>query len=233
MAQLENDDCLNAMKKIPDASIDLIITDPPYELNNMQPYFDEFVRILKRSGSVYVFGDKNMIAEHWFSQMKIPNKQLLIWHYKNSPKPRGRWRLSMQGIIYGFFDRKESTFHEDYARVEYLPSTKKLNGRKRPSSGRLDECHEYDTSKGALPRDVIECPALLGHLSHERVGHPDQKPLQLIEKLILASSNEDDLVFDPFCGSGTTLLACKNTNRRYHGVEINSEYVKMARERLK
>lgn len=223
-------DCLIGMKEIPNDSIDLIVTDPPYEIINMKPYFEEFVRLLKFNGSIYIFGDKNMIAEHWFSQLSLAHKELLIWYYKNSPKPNGRWRLSMQGLIYAY-SSTESIFYEDEARVDYQPATKKLHGRLRPSSGRLKDCKPYDTSKGALPRDVIEHPALLGHLSKERVGHPDQKPLGLIEKIIKTSSNPNDLVLDAFAGTGTTIIASINTGRKYIAFEkdefwfnhINSE----------
>lgn len=70
-------DCLEKMKLIPDGSIDLVVTDPPYEIENIKPYFDKMLRCLKPDGSIYVFGNKNMIAEHWFRQMKIDNKELL------------------------------------------------------------------------------------------------------------------------------------------------------------
>jgi len=206
-------DCLELMKHIPSGIVDLIVTDPPYEIENMKPYFTEMLRCLSKDGSIYVFGNKNMIAEHWFSQMKIDNKELLVWHYKNSPKPKGRWRMSMQPIIYGY--RGNSIFNEDSVRVEYKESTKKLNGRIRPSSGRMNKCSAYDTSKGALPRDVIERPALLGHLSKERTGHRDQKPISIITDLVLASSNEGQLVLDCFGGSGTTAEVCLRTNRQF------------------
>jgi site-specific DNA-methyltransferase (adenine-specific) len=221
MEGIFNQDCLQGMAELADDSIDLIVTDPPYEILDMESYFNQFVRILKPRGSLYVFGNKNVIAEYWFSQMSIPQKELLVWSYKNSPKPKGRWRMSMQAIIYGYFN-EDAVWNEDEARIEYQPATKKLHGRIRPSSGRYDSKKPYDTSKGALPRDVIEHPALLGHLSRERVGHPDQKPLTLIEKLIKVSSNENDLVLDAFAGSGTTIMACINTNRRYLGFEKNN-----------
>jgi site-specific DNA-methyltransferase (adenine-specific) len=223
-------DCLELMKNIPTGSVDLIVTDPPYEIENMTPYFLEMLRCLSKDGSIYVFGNKNMIAEHWFSQMKIDKKELLIWHYKNSPKPKGRWRMSMQPIIYGY--RGDSVFNEDAVRVEYKESTKKLNGRIRPSSGRLDKCSAYDTSKGALPRDVIERPALLGHLSKERTGHRDQKPISIITDLILASSNEEQLVLDPFGGSGTTAEVCCKTNRQFIIMELELNHFEKIKERL-
>lgn len=217
--KIYNEDSLPGMKKISSASIDLILTDPPYEIKDMSLFFKEFIRLLKPSGSIYIFGNKNIISEHWFRQLEIPHKELLVWYYKNSPKPKGRWRMSMQTLIYGYLSKDLSVFNEDEARIEYQPSTKKLHGRIRPSSGRLEECKPYDTSKGALPRDVIEYPALLGHLSKERTGHPDQKPLGLIEKLIKTSSNINDIVLDAFAGSGTTVLASINTKRQYIAFE--------------
>ena len=226
-------DCMDAMRGISSGSIDLIVTDPPYEIEDMKPYFTEMMRVLSKDGSIYVFGNKNMIAEYWFSQMKIDKKELLIWHYKNSPKPKGRWRMSMQPIIYGY--RGNSIFNEDAVRVDYKESTKKLNGRIRPSSGRMNECSAYDTSKGALPRDVIERPALLGHLSKERVGHRDQKPISIITDLVLASSNEGQLVLDPFGGSGTTAEVCLKTNRQFIVVEnkeCNFDLIKKRIENL-
>lgn len=212
MIKVYCEDSLLGLEKIPDKSVDLVLTDPPYEIRDLSEFFTQFTRVLRSSGSMYIFGDKNIIAEFWFSQLRMPHKELLVWHYKNSPKPRGRWRMSMQAIIYAYFDN--SVFNEDEARIEYQPSSVKLHGRLRPSSGRLKSCEPYDMSKGALPRDVIEHPALLGHLSKERYGHPDQKPIGLIEKLIKTSSNEGDVVLDAFAGTGTTAIACINTKRK-------------------
>ncbi len=223
-------DCLKIMPFIPSGSVDLIITDPPYEIEDLRPFYSEMLRVLSKDGSMYVFGNKNMIAEHWFSQLKIEHKELLIWHYKNSPKPKGRWRMSMQPIIYGY--RGNSIFNEDDIRIEYQESTKKLNGRIRPSSGRMNKCSAYDTSKGALPRDVIERPALLGHLSKERVGHRDQKPLNIIKDLILASSNKGQLILDCFSGSGTTAVACKITMRNFIVIEKEQKNFDMSNKRL-
>lgn len=225
-------DCSILMRAIPDESVDLVLTDPPYEIEDMREHFAQMLRVLKPSGSIYVFGDKDMVADKWFSQMQLEEKTLLVWHYKNSPKPKGRWRMSMQAVIYGYKDPQLSVFHEDEARTEYLPSTKKLHGRMRPSSGRMPENAPYDMSKGALPRDVIEHPALLGHLSRERVGHRDQKPLGLIEKLIRTSSNIGHLVLDPFSGSGTTLVAAKRTGRSAIGFERDRSWVEVTETRL-
>jgi site-specific DNA-methyltransferase (adenine-specific) len=232
MIKVVHGDGVAAMKGMVSGSVDLVLTDPPYEIVDMRGPFEEMVRVLAATGSIYVFGDKDTVAEHWFRQLKIQHKTLLVWHYVNSPKPRGRWRGSMQAIIYGYKSAKLSVFHEDEARVPYTPAAAKLNGRVRPSNGRMTKTMAYDTSKGALPRDVILHPALLGHLSAERVGHDDQKPLGLITKLILASSNVGDLVLDPYSGSGTTLAAAKLAGRRAVGCEINGRWVRTIKGRV-
>lgn len=213
-----------------DEKFNMILTDPPYEIEDMEEYFEMMKRSLYKNGSMYVFGNKNTIAERWFGQLRGMEKDLLIWHYKNSPKPKGRWRGSMQAIIYGY--KNNSIFNEDPIRTEYLEATKKLNGRTRPSSGRYNENLKYDTSKGALPKDVLECPALLGHLAKKRYGHRDQKPIELIERLVLASSALGGSILDPFMGTGTTLVAAKKQGRRATGIEINKHWCEVAAKRL-
>ena len=96
----------------------------------------------------------------------------------------------------------------------------------------MDKCSAYDTSKGALPRDVIERPALLGHLSKERIGHRDQKPISIITDLILASSNEGQLVLDPFGGSGTTAEVCLRNNRNWIMIEKEEQYYNLSLKRI-
>ena len=231
MFTLHNGDCRDFLREIGRGSVNLIVTDPPYEIENMSEYFSLMLEALAVNGSIYVFGNKNMVAEHWFRQLKIENKEILTWYYKNSPKPKGRWRMSQQSIIYGY--REGSYFDENSARVEYSESAKKLHGRMRPSNGRMAKQKPYKTDVGALPRDVIECPALLGHLAKERLGHPDQKPISLIEKIIMASSKPDDLVLDCFMGSGTTIEAAERTGRNSIGIEKDGGNFRMAVLRLK
>jgi site-specific DNA-methyltransferase (adenine-specific) len=224
-------DCLEGMRKLPSSSVDLIVTDPPYSLKDLSEYFEQMIRLLKPTGALYCFGDKDIVAEHWFSQLRMPRKTMLVWHYKNSPKPKGRWRLAHQSIIYGY--HPDSPFFEDEVRVEYTEGAKKLHGRKRPSGGRLSDLKAYDTSRGALPRDVIEVPALLGHRSGARYGHPDQKPQELIEKLVKASSLPGQLVLDPFGGTGTTAAAASALGREFYIFERDNRWVGVIHERLK
>ena len=86
--------------------------------------------------------------------------------------------------------------------------------------------------KGKYATNILRVPSLKGS-SKEKVGHPSQKPIKLIEMLVLSSTREGDKVLDPFLGSGTTALACQNLNRDFVGIEIESKYVEVAQNRLK
>jgi hypothetical protein len=91
---LHHADCLVVMSSMKNESVDLIATDPPYEILDMRIAFAEMARLLKPSGSIYIFGDKDVVAEHWYREVPIANKTLLVWHYTNSPQaPRPLARL--------------------------------------------------------------------------------------------------------------------------------------------
>lgn len=214
-----------------DQSVDLIVSDFPYEWTDLTKWFAEFKRVIKPTGSIYCFGDPRIVAEHWYAQMPFRIKKPLVWYYKNSPKPKGNWRMAHQSIIFAMAS-PDATFNEDEGRVPYTPGAKKLHGRERPSGGRYKKKKKYNTSKGALPRDVIEVPALTGHRARERFGHSDQKPLELVELLIKVSSNPGDFILDPTVGTGTSLVAAKKLGRKYVGGEIAKKWYNVAKKRL-
>jgi site-specific DNA-methyltransferase (adenine-specific) len=85
---------------------------------------------------------------------------------------------------------------------------------------------------GAKPRDVLEVPTICNGMA-EKTAHPTQKPEELLRRLILASSDEGDVVLDPFCGSGTTLVVAERHARRWLGADADARYVGLARERLR
>ena len=199
-------DCFEIMKKIPDKSIDLILTDPPYGIayqrkgepamigdygNVLGLVLPEFYRVLKDKGAVYIFTSFKLLADwlHRFqSYFKMHN--LLIWDKQRNSG------LQM-GANYGF--RYEMIFYGS-------KGLHKLN----------DFCDDVLVFKKVRKRQI-----------------PTQKPIPLIEKLIKMSSNENDLILDPFLGSGTTAVAAKKLKRNFIGIEINPEYCKIAKERIK
>lgn len=196
--QIIQGDCLEVMKKIPDKSVDLILTDPPYGMNfrsnhrkvkynkieNDESFplwiFDEFFRIARRA--VYVFC-------RWDNLCELPKpKSLLAWVKNN-------WSMG-------------DLFHEhgrQWEAVCFYP---------------LEE-HEFEKR---IP-DVINVNRTGNNL------HPTEKPVDLMQQIILA--NKCETVLDPFIGSGTTAVACQNLHRKFIGIEISPEYCEIARQRLR
>ena len=225
-------DAIEQLKNTPDSTVDLIIADPPYNLgknygNNIdKKTFDEYLdfsrkwlteakRTLKQTGSLYVFMGFRFISYLYSileQELQMDFNGWITWHYT-------------QGIgrTKGFSPR-----HDDIL-LFTLTSNYKLN----LDSVRVPQKYyrERNNMRGANPGDVWEF-SHVHYCNQNRQNHPTQKPEGIIERMVLASSDENDMVFDPFAGSGTTLRVCQQLNRRCTGVEINPEYVDMIKARL-
>lgn len=225
-------DAIEQLKNTPDSTVDLIIADPPYNLgknygNNIdKKTFDEYLdfsrkwlteakRTLKPTGSLYVFMGFRFISYLYSileQELQMDFNSWITWHYT-------------QGIgrTKGFSPR-----HDDIL-LFTLTSNYKLN----LDSVRVPQKYyrERNNMRGANPGDVWEF-SHVHYCNQNRQNHPTQKPEGIIERMVLASSDENDMVFDPFAGSGTTLRVCQQLNRRCTGVEINPEYVDMIKARL-
>lgn len=204
--------------------------------------FLEFHRILKESGSIFVHCDIN--ANHIIrllldSVFGIKNFQSeIIWTYK-------RWSNAKKGLLRNhqniYFYSKSRYFTFNFIYQDYSPTTnidQILQQRKRDSFGKSvyarDDNGEIIVSKskkGVPLSDVWDIP-YLNPKAKERVHYPTQKPVALLERIIQIASNESDLILDPFCGSGTTLLAAKFNNRHFIGIDTSQEAVRIAKERL-
>jgi len=245
-------DAVKELRKLPSDSCDVIIIDPPYNIgkdfgNNIDKrelneyvewsknWINEAIRIMKPSGTMFIYGFSEILA---YLSIEIPiNKRWLIWHYTNkNVASLNFWQRSHEAIICAWKDKP--IFNRDEVREPYTEEF--LNGAagkvRKGTLGRFSKegietiykAHE----SGALPRDVIERPALLGHLSKERTGHRDQKPLSIITDLVLASSNEGQLILDPFGGSGTTAEVCLITNRQFITMEVEPNNFEKIKVRL-
>ena len=223
---------LDLFETIEDESIDLIIADPPYNLgknygnNRDSQNFEDYLRFSKRwlshskrvlapTGTMYVFMGVRFISYLYGildKDLSMHFNSWIIWHYT-------------QGIgkTIGFSPR-----HDDI-----LLFTKSKNFTFNLDSVRVPQKYyrARNNMRGANPGDVWEF-SHVHYCNTNRQGHPTQKPEGLIERMVLASSNEGDLVLDPFVGSGTTLRVCQQLNRPAVGFEINPEYVSMTKERL-
>lgn len=236
-------DCLEGMKQLDDNSVDLIVTDPPYDSTNnewdKEPNWDiirkQFNRILKKNGTIFIFGKQPMLTNLINSFTKCFNFRFeLIW-YKNA----GMWSsdfkpLQLHENILCFSKKikvSNLTWNLEDIKIKGKPY-KKLRKPEVATTNQGDFKKYLCINDGfRFPITVLEFQAVRGgHPEHK--GHPTQKPEGLIRWLIKASSNKKEIVLDPFMGSGTTAICCKQLNRNFVGFEINKDYMKIANERL-
>jgi DNA modification methylase len=247
--KIHQGDCFDLMEKIDDESVDLIVCDGPYgitqnnwdKVGSIQEYnlnlIKIFSKILKRGGAAYLFGKANCIDFIDYRPYLNLNSKI-IW-YQPSRLAQGRLNYTNNYDLIAYFSKgKTKTFDLDKIRVAQLVE---LEHRKRcenvPSVvyGRFGKTKFND--KGKNPGDVWGDIKQLTYKSKELLDrnflNTIQKPIKLIERIIKASSKEDDLVLDPFVGTGTTALVCKNLKRNFIGFEIDSKLVEVCNNRLK
>ena len=270
-------DVIEGLKTLSDNSVDIIISDPPYNISkdfgackdNMEltPYLNwcdlwikECTRILKDTGSFYIYGFSEILA-HISVRIDLP-KRWLIWHYTNKTVPSYKsWQRSHESILYIWKDKP--IFNIDEVRVPYTNSFLKNSvGKKRTQSNTARFGNSADTiytahENGALPRDVFtDISTLAGGAGKERyflhnnevypskdlknypikecLKHPTQKPFRLTERLILSSKPKDNcMVVIPFAGSGSEGVVCKKLNIDFIGFDINQDYIKLANGAVK
>ena len=211
------EDCLLGMKRIPDNSIDTIITDPPYNINiaewdtidNYETWikslFIEFQRISKQQ---IIFFDYSYTK--LFEEISEPYERF-IWH-------------------------REGGFRGKKIKKGYEPFYWYVNNGELPVYNRITEINPYaKTDKRLKPErtvsNVWKIPNLVGR-KKEKVGHPTQKPIKLMNRIVEMTTNKGDIILDPFMGSGTTAIACLNTNRQYIGFELDETYHKISVDRI-
>lgn len=246
-------DSLLWLSTLLDESIDLIIADPPYNLNkavwdtfqSQEAYIDwslqwivQAARILKPTGSLYIMGFSEILAD-----LKHPASQYfsgcrwLIWHYKNKANLGQDWGRSHESILL-FRKTQIAKINIDNIRIPYGNHTLKYPSHPQATTSQYTnrKYAQYSQNwqpnpKGAKPKDVIELPTTCNGM-REKTPHPTQKPEALIRKFVLASSNRGDLVIDPFSGSGTTLVVAEQLGRRWLGCDINLDYHQWAIQRI-
>lgn len=244
-----NDDWRTVARHIPDKSIPLVLHDPPYNvpplpvlpmdqyLAQMQLCFAESSRVC--CGTTYVFAYPEVACLLMpLACRSFEHGRLLVWHYKNKNAMHHRvlWSRSYECILmlWNGPDRN-LTFNADDIREPYLYAHKQGSIRKGTPGrfGQQETIRNYHPN-GAWPRDVIECPALVGGKAKaEAVGHPTQKPEWLIERLILASSNPGEIVLDWHAGSFTTAICAERLSPLWISCEIDPAYCALGEERLR
>ena len=226
-------DAITKLKDIPDESVDLIVTDPPYNLKKdyektkdslqFNEYLDfsrqwlkECKRVLSKTGTIYIFMGMRYISYIYTileQELGLYFNSWITWYYTQGiGKTRG-FSPRHDDILMFTKDEKKYTFNLDSVRIpqKYYRSVNNM--------------------RGANPGNVWEF-SHVHYCNNNRYKHPTQKPEGLYERMILASSNVNDVVLDPFVGSGTLLRVCQQLNRQGIGIEINENYVELVKKRL-
>lgn len=216
--KIYNTDCLEFMAKMEDRSVDLIITDPPYELGlygagiskgriyqnqngefgaitqgfNIKAVLNECERICKLVNIFMFCSNKQISRIMSWGEERGYSATCLVWHKPNAiPFTNGTWKSDLEYCI-------------------------------------------HIKAKGALcqGKGAIKSKLFTRNCRKSQFGHPTEKPLELIQKFILIGSNKGDVVFDPFMGSGTTAVACQELGRNFIGCEIEAKYCQIAEKRV-
>ena len=250
MNKIHNADALTILPSIKTDSIDMILTDPPYnttslkmdkqsfDLNNYMP---EFKRILKPNGWLFCFGTFEMatLITNYAFKLKFD----YVWvKPQGTPKSYNTIRPHRQHeLILVFINSgcKPTSLYYD-PKVLRTPGTKYRRVVKSTTNPTEFRKTQRIAAKSAIVENtgyregttILYYPAKNTLPKTERTAHPTQKPLALCELLCKGYCPKDGLVLDPFCGSGTIPLAAKTSNRKYIGIEINPKYYKMAYDRI-
>ncbi|MBE7062156.1 MAG: site-specific DNA-methyltransferase [Clostridiales bacterium] len=239
-------DTYSLIEKIPDKSVDLLIVDPPYNLDkyyhgntfkkmknvSYAEYTEKWISLVKQklkdTASIYVCCDwQSALVIGGILQKHFILRNRITWQREKGRGAKQNWKNSMEDVFF-------ATVGEDY--------TFNLNAvkqRKRVLAPYKDNGEPKDWQETAEGKYRNTCPsnfwddiAVPYWSMAENTAHPTQKPEKLIAKLVLASSNEGDVVLDPFAGSGTTSVVCKKLNRDFISIEQNLLYCAWAEKRL-
>jgi len=221
---IKRGDCYKLLKQIPNQYVDLILTDPPYNLNpystgnlkmkwrksfnndiadwdkedlDIKSLLKEYKRILSPKGNIFIFTTYNLIGEfHKFFDPEFDTFQIMVWH-KTNPAPKLR-------------------------KTSFLNSCELI-------CCLWNKGHTWNFTKQNLMHNFFESPICMGK---ERLDHPTQKPVKLLKHIISISSNEGDIVLDNFMGVGSVGEASLQLGRQFIGFEIDKNYFDQAKQRL-
>ncbi len=236
---LYHGNCLEFLKKIPESSVRLVITSPPYNIGqeyeekiSLEEYLSfqekvikECVRILKPTGSIcwqvgnYKENKENIpldiILYPIFKKYNLKLRNRIVWHYKAGMTHKRHFSKRYETVLW-FVKSDSYLFNLDPVRIPRIYKAKK----DKPGS-----------PLGKNPGDIWHIPRV-HNLHVEKTPHPCQYPVGLIERFILALTKKGDLVVDPFLGSGTTAVTALLHNRRCIGIDKELIYIKTANERI-
>ena len=248
MIKLLKGDCLEVMKTIPDGSIDAIITDPPYgttackwdSVIDFDLMWEQLNRIIKPNGAIVLFG-----SEPFSSALRMSNiknyKYDWIWNKINGSNFLNAKRQPLRSNEnISVFYKKQCTYNPQLInrdkknirdpKKEYGNGEGTVYGNTKPNF-MFNEGREIPLTKG-YPKNIISVNNKEKEMHPSRVLHSTQKPVALMEYLIKTYTNENETVLDFTMGSGSTGVACVNTNRNFTGIEMDDNYFEVATKRI-
>lgn len=240
-------DIFSACKYLPDSFADLVFVDPPYNLDKrfnltsfremdsrtyeqwLDSWISQLVRLLKPAASIYICGDWRSsgpifnVAKSYF---QIRNR--ITFEREKGRGARSNWKNCSEDI---WFCTLSNDF---YFNVDAVKMRRKVIAPYTDENGRPKDWEESEDGRYRIthPSNVWTDITIPFWSMPENTIHPTQKPEKLLAKIILASSKQDAVVFDPFLGSGTTSVVAKKLGRRYVGIEIDEQYCCLAEKRL-
>lgn len=244
MINLMQGDCLELMKTIPDGSVDMILTDPPYgttackwdSIIPFEPMWEQLNRIIKPNGAIVLFGGEpfssalrmSNIKQYKYDWIWEKSKVGNIFNCKNAPQKNFENIIVFsEGTIANGSIRKMPYFPQDLIKVDI----KRSNTAKSSIKGTINErpsrlnSSSYKQSFTNYPRQILR-------FNNQQGFHPTQKPVALLEYLIKTYTQEGETVLDFCMGSGSTIVAAKNTNRSAIGIELDEKYFEIAKNRI-
>ncbi|MGL6226860.1 MAG: DNA-methyltransferase [Thermoguttaceae bacterium] len=240
------DSCLS-LAQLPSCCCDLIFADPPYNLSKefngmrfkersnreyadwLRKWLPEMKRLLKPSGAIYVCGDwrssgelQRVLEESFIVQNRI------TWEREKGRGAKRNWKNSSEDIWFATVS-EQFTFHVDRVKLR-----RKVIAPYRDEIGNAKDWNETESGRFRLthPSNLWTDISVPFWSMPENTDHPTQKPEKLLAKIILASTEPGDVVFDPFLGSGTTSVVAKKLERQFFGIELDEEYACLVEKRL-
>ena len=245
--------CFDFLEKIEDESVDLAIIDPPYNLEKAKwdtfesqdeflkftfSWIDSLIPKLKSNSSLYIFNtsyNAALILSYLDKRQILDFKNWITWHKKDGFGPTKRRYVKRQETILFYTQGDDYTFNADDIRVPYESKSRMKHAQKK---GILKNGKRwYPNPNGKLCGDVWNFSSAR-HKNKvngktKKLPHLTPKPLDMIERMVKASSNPGDLVLDCFVGIGTTAIAAKKNNRNFLCCDKEKKYIKVAKKRIK
>lgn len=239
-------DCIEGMKQLPDGSCQLIVADPPYNLEKdfgewkesehkaewldwSKKWIDQCSRLLSPKGNFFIYGIHHHMCwiQCYLYQIGLKYRRQIIWHYENGFAGYNKRTLAAHYEVLLWFSKDDDytyiPIREPYKSAERLKNKITKNGKVWTPN-----------PEGRLAGDVWSFPVLAGkRFAKERVNHPTQKPISISKRIITHFSNPGDTVLVPFVGSGTECVVAAHEGRHYIGFEINAEYIRLANQRIR